>query len=393
MKHADAESAAETISVLLKVVASEGDDVLHANALSTVFAIDSNYSQANNADFLSVVERVCQNAGPAVCDVCASVLLEHHKRLSSEQFTLLLSALMSLNSQHGRTLQTLDVALGQLLATPNAKRSIEFLKAYLTANKDALEFSKFSSFQHSLKEHSAYLQDAFLDWMLTGENAICEGIAELFRDTADQAYSFDLSVEHLTPDQQIFVCRKVLGYLITQPTVVASFFVCVLRQCNDSVSEHICGLLFDPLLRNYGGKAKSYLAGIKSDDPSYPRLQAPLLKLEHYIENIKSVGTVKELHASEEKRHSVHLKDFDEMQRTHKDAMAASPLLNLVHRSVVLHGRRTLSYVRGPSDELKPMEMELHSHSFEIEMPRQHVLDPVGLDYAIRVLRLGRLKP
>jgi hypothetical protein len=36
--------------------------------------------------------------------------------------------------------------------------------------------------------------------------------------------------------------------------------------------------------------------------------------------------------------------------------------------------------------------MELNAHSITFEMPRKQVLDPIGLDYMLRVLRIERLR-
>jgi hypothetical protein len=89
---------------------------------------------------------------------------------------------------------------------------------------------------------------------------------------------------------------------------------------------------------------------------------------------------------------TVSLRDFDEMQDARKEAEKQSVFLSLVSRSVVLHGRRTLSYVQAQGQNIEPMEMELHAHSFEFEMPRQEVLDPIGIDYVLRVFRAERFE-
>jgi hypothetical protein len=65
-------------------------------------------------------------------------------------------------------------------------------------------------------------------------------------------------------------------------------------------------------------------------------------------------------------------------------------LLNLVTRSVILHGNGALTFVTPPNAERRALEMDLHSHGVSFEMPRLEVVDPVGLDYMLRVLRNRR---
>ena len=61
-------------------------------------------------------------------------------------------------------------------------------------------------------------------------------------------------------------------------------------------------------------------------------------------------------------------------------------------RSVLLYGRRSITYVEGPNDVRRPVEMELKGHSFTFELPRMEILDPIGLDFMLRVFRIERLR-
>ena len=73
-----------------------------------------------------------------------------------------------------------------------------------------------------------------------------------------------------------------------------------------------------------------------------------------------------------------------------KAAQRESVLLNMVHRQVILHGNGTLTYVAPPGGARQPMEMQLHEHGVSFEMPRVEIVDPVGLDYMLRLLRNRR---
>ena len=155
--------------------------------------------------------------------------------------------------------------------------------------------------------------------------------------------------------------------------------------------EPVRELLFDPLLHNYGGKIREYLSGIGSADVAYQHVQRALEEADQYISDLKSVGVVKEIHPSESQRQTVRLRNADEMRKAQKDAMDKSVLLSLVSRSVILHGRRTITFVEEPGNKRRPLEMEMTSHSVEFELPRMEIVDPVGLDFLLRVFRSERL--
>ena len=55
--------------------------------------------------------------------------------------------------------------------------------------------------------------------------------------------------------------------------------------------------------------------------------------------------------------------------------------------STLLYGRKAITYVRGADEP--PVSMEMKTMSTGFEMPRLQIIDPVGLDWLIRILRLS----
>jgi hypothetical protein len=151
-------------------------------------------------------------------------------------------------------------------------------------------------------------------------------------------------------------------------------------------------MLFDPMLRNYGGKLREYLTSIGAGDAAFEFVKSALEQNERYLADINSVGEIAELSPSERQKQIVHRMDSDEVRRSHKKAMSESVLLNMVHRSVILYGKRTLTVIQGPGAERRLMEMDLKSHSFGWELPRSTIIDPVGLDFLFRVFRNERIR-
>jgi hypothetical protein len=107
---------------------------------------------------------------------------------------------------------------------------------------------------------------------------------------------------------------------------------------------------------------------------------------------VSKLGLIKELHPSDYERDVVRQRTYDEMRAAQKAAERESVLLSVVHRSTLLYGKRSLTYVLDDDGSRRAVALDLHSVGVSFEMPRQDVLDPVGLDLMLRVYRVEKLK-
>jgi hypothetical protein len=80
------------------------------------------------------------------------------------------------------------------------------------------------------------------------------------------------------------------------------------------------------------------------------------------------------------------------MRGAQKAAERQSVLFGLVHRSTLLYGKRSLTYIEEDDGSRRAVSLDLHSVSMSVEWPRRDILDPVGLDYMIRVYRVEKLQ-
>ena len=395
MNYATPTEARGALSTLLSALGNEADDRLFANVLMSALDIVENTDQITCDEAIGIIKRVCVAPGSHTHFCCARALWQHVQSLSEDAVALLLQALNSLDPSNKGTIRELDNGLQKLLNTTFEDRAIEFLAKLLSSPEKNLNLSEFQSFGRGLIEGpKERFHTVFISWMLLGEPVLCDGINDLLRhaDRGERAIDLPLEDFNLSPRKQIFLCRKTIGYLFLQPVVAASVLVSVLRICDDNVAETVRNLLFDPLLVNYSGSVRDYLSGIDSQDAAHPHIQAALKQSEVYLDDLKSAGNIKELHPSEHERQIEYLRFHDQMQQAYKEAEKKSVLLSLVSRSVILYGHKTLTYVQGPGNEHRPVEMELQPHSTTAEIPRMDIIDPIGLDYMLRVFRIERLK-
>ncbi len=395
MKYTTLASARKSLSTLLNVLDNEPNDTLHANTMMAALEIVEKTDQISCDDIHSIVKQVCERPGSQTRYCCACALSRYAKALSEEVIVLLLNALYSLDPSHKITIQELDSGLGQLLDTSHANHSIEFVTKFLSSLENTLDLSEFQNFSRKLIDGPEdRFHRVFISWMLSGQPTLCHGLSKVLRDPkrSEKPLNLNLQELNLSPEEQIFLAKKAIGYFFLQPVISGSVLVSILRICDDNVARTIGNLLFDPLLLNYGGTLKDYLNAIDVKDLAYPYVQTALQENKLYLENIKSVGEIKELHPSEHERQIGRLCFNDHMRDEMRRAEKKSVFHGIVKRSVLLYGKRSITYVEGLKGERKPVEIELQKHTTMVELPRLEVIDPIGLDYMLRVFRVERLK-
>ena len=127
-------------------------------------------------------------------------------------------------------------------------------------------------------------------WLLSGNLALCSNVDKLAGAEEKQPFDANVSPLGLHATQQIFLCRKVIGFLFLRPVICCSIIVSVLRgvrgkkEAEDAISD----LLFDPLLLSYGGGATDYLKGIGANDRAHAAVQRALGKQAVYFAGVQS---------------------------------------------------------------------------------------------------------
>ena len=188
----------------------------------------------------------------------------------------------------------------------------------------------------------------------------------------------------------LFVARKAIGYLFFKPLSAASFVISLMHHANDNrVLDDLSTLLLDPLLLNFTGTVREYVA--KASEAQSPevkeRVENSMCSLDQYLADLASVGEIPALYPTEAQREAYHRNFSQQVSKSFKEAQAKSPFLSLVSRSVVLHGRSSIHYVYGQDGSPKRMDMEFRSVGTEMEVPRLTHIDPYGLEYMLRVFR------
>lgn len=396
MSHDEAEARA-SLALFQELLDQSGPDQdnLASSLCIAAMALLNAHEPLIGGDAVSFLERVLATAGDGTKYHAARALWSNERAyLRPELARTLLEPLRVLNPAHKGTLRELDMALSHLLKKGDAVLAVDFVTNVFGEEECEIELGEFPSFMRALRT-SSLMAAVVVRWLKSGAPALCEGVVSLLgeREAHDRPLIIPNEVLAMSGREQAFVCRKALAYLFIHPVIAGSILVAFLRVAEKAPAQAIADLLFNPLLLNYGGELVDYLSALEATDPAYAQVQAALQRHSVYVEGCSAAGEVRELWPTERQRQMEYMRRADEAAETFKTAEKQSVLLSLVKRSVLLYGKNSVSYIKGPNDERRAIDMELGSHGFSIELPRMLTTDPLGLDYILRVYRVEQLAP
>jgi hypothetical protein len=382
IKSADSKEAEDTIALLLPFTEAGQDDVVRCNALMSVFNICGQFASLTSAAVPRVVAAASVVPGPLVQLNLVRAMWLHAKRIDRGSMKAALDALRVIDPTKAGIVHDLDNALSTLLKLPDGDLALDFLTDILSPDDSGFDLEQFKNVQHQMATGDRdRLFKLVVRWLLTGNHKLCAAVPAILT-TGGHATPFNTTTQGLglTSDDQIFLAYKAIGYLFTNPVVAASIIVASLRDCDKATAKTLGELLFDPLLVNYGGKARDYLRTIKAGDAAHRPVKTALKQADAYVKGLDIKVPIKELHPTEYQRSVERMRTQDMMRNAHKQAEKMSVIMSLVHRTTLLYGRRSITFVPGPDNKRQPVTMDLHSFSTSFELPRMEIIDPVGLN-------------
>jgi hypothetical protein len=163
---------------------------------------------------------------------------------------------------------------------------------------------------------------------------------------------------------------------------------------DNEVLPELGKLLLNPLLMNYPGSVRQYVAEQAGRESGKVKetIDKALASFDEYLEVLRSVPRVSALHPTQAQRESYRHHMSDSMSESMRAAEKKSVFFGLFARSTILYGHKSINYIQGADEQPKRMEMPLTTHSVEMEIPRMADLDPYGVDYMLRLFRAERLR-
>lgn len=382
MTFSDSDSARHAIAVVEPFIASNNDDSVRATALSSAF--DILQPLEDTALVGRLVQAATQCPGPHVLYGLARLLFQPQSSLDLETVGIALNALRAVDAEHEGTIRLLDSVLYRMVGTSNESKALDYLTEML--QKEVLTIEQFDSTVHKMNtENPQRLYALVVRWLMSSSFALASSTGQFVRAGKERVFNTSAQSLGLSPGQQIYLCRKAIGFLFVHPLTCCSILVSVIRAAEEDVRAQVGEYLFNPLLLSYGGGARDYLASLPSTDAAYDTVQNVLVRFSKFYSAIDAIGSIKELHPSQRQLDTAHHRSQDLAREAHKEAEKQSVLRMLMHHSTILYGKRTLTYIADPGGQKRAFAMDLKKHSAYIELPHLEKLDPVGLDYLLRI--------
>jgi hypothetical protein len=375
---------------------AETDDQILAGIVKSAFALLQQH-KAQAPRVVALIATTLSKGDEYTLHAASEVFGFHRGELPTTLRDTLFIHLLRVKPTNKGTLNNVDYGISYILENGDPEKAIQLLEDLLLTHPDELTMEVFDSTARAILTNKALISTVLTRWFLRGDRVLCDGVHTIIGAHHGNDLPLEIDPAGLKPADFahiVFVARKAIGYLFTQPISAATVLISLMRNTtDDEVLTELGALLFDPLLLNFPGKARAYVvqqSGLESAQVKATLDQA-LKAIDTYLEDLRSVGDLAALHPSETQREAHHRHFSRLIVESWKAAEAQSVFLNVISKSVVLYGRKSISYVDGSDGQSHRIEIPLQGHSTEMEFPRMEHLDPFGLDYMLRRFRTERL--
>lgn len=306
---------------------------------------------------------------------------------------VLLGSLKDVDPKNAGTIHNIDHAAYRLIRRSRHEKALAFVEDLLLTHAEAMDAQQLSTTLHALQKDDDLRNKATTRWLLGGEPALCKAAEFVVGGGHGANPILEVDTNELDPPSPVkvlFLAKKVAGYLFLSPTSAASMLVSLMRRTDDAaLLGHLANLLLDPILLNFPGKPRSYVEERRNDGSQlFQRAITQALNAleEHFVE-LRSIGTLPELHPSEAQREAHYRHHAREMTESVEKAQRKSPFFGLFTRQNLLYGRKSIAYIYDGDGAAHRQEIPLKEHSFTYEYPRIAELDPLGLEYQLMMFR------
>jgi len=385
------EEAPEEVVSALESVASEADDGVLAAAVAAATAIFREHRKAAPR-LEKVVRDALEKGGEWTLDAASGALFSRSEKLGQPLVELLAGHLREVPLENAATIHKIDLGISVLLNSASGDVVLSLLEAILRRSPSDKQVKKFANARSTILTSPTLLSKVVTRWIATGEKALCIAAADLVQEAGhrDPIIEADADELPLKDDGSLsFTARKAVGYLFFWPVTAASFVVSLMRLgAVDSLKQ----LLLDPLLLNYTGSVQEFLQKRVESEPKTVSegIVECLRAMEDYFSKIRSGTDLRELRPSESQRATFHRSFSQKMSNSFETAQAEMPLLSLMRRSIVLHGRGSVQHVAHQDGSSHRADMMFKTLGAEMEFPRMGRIDEMGMQLRLRRLQAER---
>lgn len=385
---------------LEKSADKESDDHLLGIIIKSIVNF-CKYDQVSTKRIVKIIEKASEKGSDFTLHAISENFGLNNEHLNDDLVDIYLFQLKKVNPKNTGTIDNIDFGLAKVLSNDKPEKGVEFLETILVVNNNLLSIENFDSVVRELhKNKNGLFCKIMTRWFIGGDTTLCNAVREVvqYRYRPEEIMELEIMSEELPSSNMIylvFLARKAIGFLFNSPATALNIVLSLFNYAEDDEStKELTKLIFDPLMINYPGYVNKYIDNnyetlIESAQTACNKARE---EFNQYIENLKSTDKIPELHPPQSHKDTYNRHFAREMADAMNEAEKKSVLLSSVSKSILLYGRKSISYVYDFNDKPRRNEMHLHEHGTEFEFPRVQNIDPFGLDYTLRIFRTEKLK-
>ena len=372
----------EVLDILLQEASSKDEDIAlrsleagyHAAALRKTVA---------PAGFDEQLERILQTRNPFSIHLAVNLLWRHQISLTENAMKLCLDAAVDVAPDSVGTISHLDYAAHQLVDAGHTEKVICLLSKLFDRSKGQITLDAFQCTYHALqKAGPEVLGGAVVYWLLNGgmhtHQCVANEVCGVGND--DPPFSIPTSSLPVEPLDQLYLCRKAVGWFFIDPLAAVAILLAVLRNGASDIKKDVLDLLYHPLLVRYEGKLKEYLECNVESIPDLAQILERKSKLRDAMDGIERLV---ELHPSEMQREAANVQWRAQMKQDMDQGRRNSIFEGLFTNQYILYGRSSLTPVHIGEGATHLSEIPMKSLSVETELPILDIVEPVGLKHML----------
>ena len=146
----------------------------------------------------------------------------------------------------------------------------------------------------------------------------------------------------------MFMAHKAIGYFFMKPITAASLVISLMRLApNDEVLSELGKLLRNPLLMNYTGSMREYVAKQAGRESGKVKetIDKALASIEKYLEGPAQCSSLPALHPSQSQREFYRRHMAETMAESMRVAEKKSVFYGLFTRNTLLYGHKSINYI------------------------------------------------
>lgn len=372
--------------------ASSDDEGVALRSLEAAYRAAEKRKVCAPASFDKQLERVLQTRSSSAIHLAADLLWRYRAGLTENAIDLCLYTVANVDPGNTGAISLIDHASYQLVRDGRAEQVIRLLAELLDRSEGRITLDAFQSTYHALSHAgSDVFGSAVVYWLLDGGVYTRKCVADELCSVGNDGPPFSIPKSSLPANSsdQLFLCRKAIGWLFIDPLAAVAIPLAVLRDGCPDIASDVLSLIYDPLLLSYGGKLKDYLERYVEDGGANGfGITELLARKAAFDDAMEGIERLVELHPSEMQRETERVQWNEQMERGVEQGERESIFGDLFTKQYILYGRSSLIPIHTGEGTTHLTENEMKSFSISSELPLLNIVDPVGLDHLLVHLKL-----